>query len=139
MGLQENKAVYTRFIEEAFNHGNFSHLGELLTPDYQVHDTPPGTPPGAEAVKSIVAMFRSGFPDMHITLDELIAEGDTVAARATLRGTHRGEFMGLPATGRSVTVPSLTMVHLKGGKITESWVKNDVAALMRQLQPEPAR
>lgn len=81
-------------------------------------------------------MFRGAFPDLHITLDEVIAEGDFVAGRSTARGTHRGEFMGMQSTGKSISMPTLTMVRLRDGKIAESWVKNDVTALMRQLGAE---
>ena len=83
-----------------------------------------------------MTMFRGAFPDLVITLDEVIAEGDFVAARSTSRGTHRGDFMGMKPTGRSMTMPTLTMVRLRDGKIAESWVKNDIAALMRQIGAE---
>jgi predicted ester cyclase len=78
-------------------------------------------------------MFRSAFPDLEIALDEVIAEGETVASRATLRGTHKGDFLGVPATGRSISVPSLTMVRIVEGRLVESRVKNDTALLMAQI------
>ncbi len=130
---ERNKAVYSHFIQQVFNEGNFDALDELLAPDYSIEEAPPGTAQGAEGVKQIVTMFRGAFPDLQITLDELVAEGDSVAARSTSRGTHRGAFMGLEPTGRSIVMPTLTLVHLRDGRLVASWVKNDVAALMRQL------
>jgi predicted ester cyclase len=78
-------------------------------------------------------MFRSAFPDLNISLDELVAEGDKVAARSTMRGTHRGAIFGIEPSGKAVEVPGLTMVTIRDGRLQESWVKNDVMALMSQL------
>jgi len=131
--LEANKQIYTRYIEEAFNRGNLSVLDELLDPDYVYRDAPPGTPEGPAAIRQVVTMFRTGFPDVEITLDQLVAEGDYVCARATTRGTHRGLIFGLEPTGNAVTMKGMTMVRIANGKIVESWVKNDVAGLMAQL------
>jgi predicted ester cyclase len=133
MAPQENKTVYRRFIQEVFNEAKFDNLSDLLAPSYEIKDAPPGTPPGAEGVRQVVTMFHAGFPDMQITLDEVIAEGDTVAARSTLKGTHRGEIFGLKPTGKQVTMTSLTLVHIVEGKLTASWVKNDTMSLLQQL------
>ncbi len=137
MGLQENKAVYKRFIEEVFNKADFSNLRQFLTDDYQIREAPPGTPPGADGVRAVVSMFRGAFPDLQITLDEVIAEGDAVCARSTMRGTHRGPFMGFQATGKNVAMSTLTLVHIRDGRLCDSMVKNDVQALMKQLGAEP--
>jgi predicted ester cyclase len=81
----------------------------------------------------VVSMFRAAFPDLHIAIDALVAEGDKVCARSTLRGTHRGEIFGIAGTGKGVTMTSLTMVRIRDGRLTESWVENDVTALVSQL------
>ncbi|HEY7466139.1 MAG TPA: ester cyclase [Dehalococcoidia bacterium] len=133
MTAATNKARYGEFIQAIFNEARFDRLGDFLAPSYAIQEAPPGTAPGGEGVRQVVTMFRTAFPDMTITLDEVIAEGDTVAALSTLRGTHRGEFMGVAPTGRAVSVTSLTMVQLEDGLLTKSWVKNDVAGLLRQL------
>ena len=133
MSTETSKAVYRQFIQTIFNEARFDKLGDFLAPGYRIQDAPPGTPPGGEGVKGVVEMFRGAFPDFEISLDEVIGEGDVVAARSTVRGTHRGEFMGLSPTGRSFAVTSLTMVRIVDGRLTESWVKNDVAAMMAQL------
>ena len=129
----DNKAVYRDFIQKVFNEGRLDLLDQFLAPGYVIQDSPPGTKAGAEGVRDVVTMFRSAFPDLEITLDEVIAEGETVASRATLRGTHKGDFLGVPATGRSISVPSLTMVRIVEGRLVESRVKNDTAVLMAQI------
>lgn len=133
MTIEQNKAVYRRFIQEVFNEGRLDALDSLLSPNYVLHDPPPGAPPGPQAVAAVVAMFRAAFPDLTIEIEELVAEGDQVCARATTRGTHRGTIFGLAATGRTVMMTGLTMVRIVDGRLVESWVKNDVAGLVRQL------
>jgi steroid delta-isomerase-like uncharacterized protein len=134
MTTDQNKALYRRYIEDAFNQGRLDVLDELLSPSYVFRDAPPGAPSGPESVKQVVTMFRTAFPDLHITLDELVAEGDKVCARATTRGTHRGTFMGIAATGKSVTMTGMTMVRIVDGRLVESWVKNDVMGLLATLR-----
>jgi steroid delta-isomerase-like uncharacterized protein len=130
---EQNKAVYRRFIQEVFNAGRLDLLDELLSPSYVYRDAPPGTPPGADGIKQVVTMFRAAFPDLAISIDEQVAEGDLVCSRTTLRGTQQGAIFGIPATGKAVTVPGLTMVRIVDGRLVESWVKNDVMSLMSQL------
>ena len=134
MTAAENKQRYADYIQAIFNEARFDELDGFLAQDYVIKDAPPGSAEGAAGIREIVTMFRSGFPDMVITLDEVIAEGDWVASKSTLRGTQTGEFLGVVPTGRPVSVSSLTMVRFRDGRLTESWVKNDVAAMMRQLQ-----
>ena len=133
---EENKVVYRRFIQEIFNEGRLERLNDLVSPSYTLRDAPPGTQSGPEAIRQIVLMFREGFPDLHITLEELVAEGKLVAARSTFRGTHHGTIFGLKPTGKKVSMPGLTMVHIVEGKLVESWVRNDVMGLMRQLESQ---
>ena len=134
MTAAENKRRYAEYIQAIFNEARFDELDGFLAANYAIKDAPPGSAPGAAGIREVVTMFRTGFPDLVITLDELIAEGDWVASKSTLRGTQQGEFLGVAPTGRSVTVTSLTMVKFRDGRLTESWVKNDVASLMAQLQ-----
>ena len=116
-----------------FNEGRPDDSTRSSRLDYVLHEPPPGAPPGPQAVAAVVAMFRAAFPDLTIEIDELVAEGDKVCARATTRGTHRGTIFGLAPTGKTVTMTGLTMVRIVDGRLVESWVKNDVAGLMRQL------
>jgi steroid delta-isomerase-like uncharacterized protein len=133
MSIEQNKAIYRRYIQEVFNEGRLEKLDELLSPDYVYHDAPLGTPPGAEGIKQVVTMFHTGFPDLNITIEDQIAEGDKVLSRATTRGTHKGTIFGIPATGNAVTMSGMTLVSIVDGRIVESWVANDVMGLMRQL------
>jgi predicted ester cyclase len=134
MTAAENKQRYADYIQAIFNEARFDELDGFLAPEYAIKDAPPGSAEGAAGIREVVTMFRTGFPDMVITLDEVIGEGDWVASKSTLRGTQTGEFFGVAPTGRPVSVSSLTMVRFRDGKLLESWVKNDVAAMMRQLQ-----
>jgi steroid delta-isomerase-like uncharacterized protein len=133
MVTDQNKAVYRRFIQEVFNEGRLDMLDEMLSQSYVYRDAPPGTPAGPEAIKQVVTMFRAAFPDLKITIEDLVSEGDKVCARLTTRGTHRGVLFGIPATGKAVTMTGLTMVRIADGRMVESWVKNDVMGLMSQL------
>jgi len=130
---EANKAVYRRFIEEGFNQGRLAALDEVLASTYVNHSAPPGVPSGAEGVKQIITLFRSAFPDFRIEIHEQVAEGDIVSSRATFRGTHRGPLFGIPATGRQVTMPGLSMVRVANGQIQEGWIQNDVLGLLQQL------
>lgn len=129
----DNKALYRRFIDEVFNQGKVEKIPEFLAPSYTLHDAPHGAPAGPEAVAGIVRMFRAAFPDLHITIEEQVAEGDSVCARTVTRGTHRGTIFGVTASGRTITVPGLIWVRIVGGKLTESTVKNDVLTLLKQI------
>ena len=131
--LDRNKAMYRRYIQQVFNEGRVDLLDDLLAPSYVFHEAPPGTLPGADGIKQVVSMFRAAFPDLEITIDDQIAEGDQVCSRATTRGTHQGEIFGIPATGKVVTMTGITIVRIVDGRITDSWVKNDVMGLMNQI------
>ena len=133
MSAEQNKDIYRRFIQEVFNEGRLERAAAYAGADYVVQESVPGTPAGVEGIRHSVAMFRAGFPDLHIALDTLIAEGEWIAARSTLRGTHKGTIMGIAPTGNAIAVTSLTMVRIVDAKLRESWVKTDMAALMTQL------
>jgi predicted ester cyclase len=139
MGIEQNKALYRQYIQEVFNEGRLDRLDELLSPSYVYRNAPPGTPPGAEAIRQVVTMFRTGFPDLHITIDDQVAEGDLVCTRATTRGTHNGTIFGIAPTGNVVTMTGFTQVRIVDGRVAESWVTNDVMGLMNQLHAGPQR
>lgn len=139
MLTHDNKAAYLRFVEEAFNEGRLDRLNEFVTPGFVAHDGPPGVPSGPAAVEHVITMFRSAFPALHVTVDEMVAEGDLVCVRTTLRGTQRGALFGVPPTGRSVTLRTMEMVRMQDGQLAESWVCSDVTGLMSQLGVVPGR
>jgi predicted ester cyclase len=126
-------------MEEVFNRGNISLVDELFAPDFVEHEElPPGIPPGREAVKQLPTMFRSAFPDFKVTIDDVIAEGDKVVVRSTWSGTHKGEFMGISPTGKSVSFGVFDTIRIAGGKFVEHWGQMDTIGMMQQLGVIPA-
>ena len=134
---ETNKALYRRFIQEVFNEGRLDALSSMLSKSYVLQDAPSDTVSGADGVRQAVTLFRTAFPDLAISIEELVAEGDAVCARSVLRGTHQGEFMGIAPTGRTVAVTSLTLVHVIDGHLTSSCVKTDLMTLFRQIGAWP--
>ena len=120
MSTEQNKALVRRLMEEVFNRGNISLVDELFAPDFVEHEElPPGIPAGSEGVKQMSTMFRSAFPDFKATIDDMIAEGDKVVVRGTWSGTHKGEFMGIPPTGKRVSIGVIDIIRIAGGKFVE--------------------
>jgi predicted ester cyclase len=138
--IEENKAVYTRFVEEVINGGNIDIVEELYTPDYHDHTAPPGAPPGLDAVRMIPKMFRGAFPDVRFTIEKLVGEGDLVASRVTGHGTQTGQFLAFPPSGKEATWTSLGFFRVRDGKIVEHWGAPDLLGLLIQIGviPPPA-
>ena len=133
MSAEENKAIMRRYFS-VFEQGNIDLLDELLAPDY-VNHTPatPDLPTGPEGVKGVVSMFRSGMPDLKVLIEDMIAEGDKVATRYTLEGTHEGELFGVPPTGQRLSIKSFTVEQVSDGKIRDHWRVSDNLDMMQQL------
>ena len=132
---ETNKTVSRRFFEEVFGKGNLNVLDEIIAKDH-VNSGPgtiPGLPNGPEGAKQFVNVYRNAFPDVHFTIDEQIAEGDKVVTRWTGHGTHKGELVGIPATGKSSTVTGIVVDRIANGKIFESWGIFDQFGMMQQL------
>lgn len=139
---EENKALYRRFVDEVINKKNLAVMDELMTPDYIEHDEmPPGMASGVEGMKQMLGMFFSAFPDMQTTTEDVIAEGDLVVGRHTTTGTHKGDFMGIPATGKSISIGEIHIVRIANGKGVEHWGQVDMMGMMQQLGvvPEPGQ
>lgn len=133
MGTQENKANATRFLEEVINRGNVGVIDELTAPNWVDHSTPPGVPPTIEGIKTWITMFRAAFPDLHYTLDDTITDGERVVQRVTAHGTMKGDFMGMPASGKSATWSEIHIIRFEGGKAAEHWGVVDQMAMLTQL------
>jgi len=139
MPTEQNKAIFRRMVEEIFNRGNMNLVDEFLAPDFiEREELPPGIPPGREGVKQMTIMFRSAFPDFKATIDDMIAEGDKVVVRMTWSGTHKGEFMGISPTGKSVSFGVIDIVRFSGDKFVEHWGMMDSTSMMQQLGAVPA-
>lgn len=138
MSTEENKALIRRVFEEVWNAGNLDLVDELYHPDYVRHNAAGGVPLGPAGERRHRAAFRAAFPDLHITAEDIIAEGDRVAVRYRWHATHQGEFLGIPATGRRMTLSGIAIHRVVGGKIKELWVVGDELGLMRQLGAIPS-
>ncbi len=131
---EENKAVVRRMIEELFNEGNLDATDEIIARDHSHHD--PAMPEeghGPEDFKQFVAAYRSAFPDLHVQIEDQVAEGDRVSTRWTVTGTHDGDLMGIPPTGRRITLPGMEISRISDGKIVETWEGYDSMLMMQQL------
>ena len=130
----EKRLVIERYFNQLFNQGQVELVPELLHPDY-VNGSPGSAdlPRGREGVAIVVKALRTAFPDLHYEIEDMVIGADAVAVRTTLRGTHRGDFFGLPPTGKSVEVSQMTIEHFKDGKIVAHHRVTDELALQRQL------
>jgi steroid delta-isomerase-like uncharacterized protein len=135
-GRAMNASVVQRFVDEVFNGGNMRIIRDLVAPDHVSH-LPNGDHYGPDGVRIDVEDFRRGFPDIHLTLDEVLTTEDRVVYRFTAVGTHEGPFMGLAATGRKVRVAGIAMDRLHEGRTVERWVQFDSAGLLAQLGSLP--
>ncbi|MBI1924864.1 ester cyclase, partial [Candidatus Poribacteria bacterium] len=131
---EANKALDRRVFEEVFNQGKLSVVNEIFSPNYLRHEPPnPEQVLGVEGFKQFVTAFLTGFPDLHLTMEEQIAEGGNVVPRFTFRGTHTGEFLGIPPTGKKVMITGISIHRFADGKLVESWTKIDQLGLLQQL------
>lgn len=138
MATRENAAIVQRVVD-AFNTGDWNAVDQLFAPDFVDHDrSRAGLPGGPEGVKIAWRMFRDAFPDLSGILDDVICEGDKVVVRGTMRGTHRGELMGIPPTGKQVTVTLIDINRVEDGKLVERWAETDMLGLLQQLGAVPA-
>ena len=137
MSTEQNKAALRRGYEEVFNKGNMAIVSEYMAPNYVLHGTSGLELKGPEAFVQYIAMMRTAFPDMRVTLENMVAEGDYVAHRGSLTGTHRGDLQGTAPTGKRVTVTWNTLSRFAGGKEVEAWHEVDMLALYQQLGVTP--
>ena len=139
MSAEENKAVVRRFLEGIFSQGNPDVVDELADPDFVVHD--PSSEAGdvdAQGVKESIAWSQNAFPELRVTIEDQVAEGDKVATRWRVSGTHQGEMMGAAPTGNQVTFAGTQTDYLSGGKIVESWSNWDTLGMLGQIGAVPA-
>ncbi len=137
MSVEEHKAIQRR-VYELFSSGNQEALEEVIAPDAVDRNAQPGLAPGLEGVRQTLGMFRAAFPDLRISAEDMLAEGDRVAARITATGTHRGEFQGLPPTGKQVTISGIEIVRIANGRVVERWGQFDNLGMLQQMGALPA-
>ena len=134
---EANKALTLRYWEEVANKGNLDLIEEICAPDYVCHEVDQDIR-GPEGVRQFISMLRAAFPDLHVTVEDVIAEGDKIVQRWTGRGTHQGELMGIPPTGNRVSVAGITISRFKDGKVSEEWEVYDMMGMMQQLGVIPS-
>jgi steroid delta-isomerase-like uncharacterized protein len=133
-----NKNILRRLIEEVWNKGNLPVADELLAPTYVNHE--PSTPDvgrGPESEKKRATLYRTAFPDFRLTIEDLTAEGETVTARWSCRGTHKGDLSGIAPTGKQFNISGISIARFASGKMVEGWVNWDALGLMQQLGVVP--
>ena len=134
---ERNKAVIRRFVEEVQNNKDFVVYDELNDPDFVNLSAPPGIPADRDGGKVYLQAFAAAYPDAHYTIDDMIAEGDRVVTKKTLIGTNTGEFAGMPATGKRVTLQFVDIMRVRDGKIVEHWLCLDQLSWLQQLGLAP--
>ena len=136
MSTEQNKTISRRFRAE-LDKGNWSVVEELVSPNFVLHV--PGSPPiNREGMMQVLKMFYGAFPDLHTTFEEFVAEGDKVALRFTLIGTHKGDFQGIAPTGKTVNIAASVVDRIVDGKLVEHWSLLDTMGMMQQLGVIPA-
>ena len=133
MANDPNKALLRRYIEAVWDNENPEALDEFLAPTYRRHRSPTSPPLNRDEQKTLLIGFRQAFPDVSINVEEMISEGDRIAFRSTMRGTHLGEFLGLEPTGKQVEFSLLDVMRIEDGKFVEQWGGPDIYDLLRQL------
>ena len=135
---EENKAIARREWEEIWNQGNLDVIDEICAPNYVGHFLPPGMPSGREGYKQLVTMYRAAFPDIQITIEDQIAQGDKVVTRWTSTGTHKGELMGVAATGNFGSITGISINRIVGGLIVEDWTEYDGVRMLQNIGALPS-
>ena len=124
--------INEHFYDEVFRHRNVSALDELLTDDFVEHIPVPGQDPGRQGAKDFIGQLLQAFPDLDLEIERQIVQGDTVAAVVRLEGTHQGEFLGVPPSGRKVSIKVMDMIRVRDGKLCDHWGLADFGGLMAQ-------
>jgi steroid delta-isomerase-like uncharacterized protein len=139
MSVEENKAAVRHFWEDHLNMGNATLCEKDFAPDAVNHDpSSPPVPPGPEGMTQLITLYRAAFPDLTATVEDMIAGGDKVAYRLTFRGTHQGELMGMPASGKQVTYTGIGIDKVVNGTIMEMWLNFDALGLLQQVGAVPS-
>jgi len=139
MTVADNKAVVCTFVEEVINQGRLDRADDLVVSEFVELDPLPGQRQGREGLKEIIGQMRTAFPDIHWIIEEMVAEDDKVVSRFTWSGTHHGEFLGIPATGRVVKVSGMVIDRLAAGKMADSRILMDTMSMMQQLGVLPMK
>ena len=140
MSVEQNKSIVRRWVEQGWNQGHYDLVDELYAADFVQHEPSSPIPVNSTAaLREYVTMFKTALPDLQLSIDDLLAEGDKVLWRFTAQGTHEAELMGIPATGRSTTVTGMVLFRLNNNRIVEVWVNVDTLTMLQQLGVIPTQ
>jgi steroid delta-isomerase-like uncharacterized protein len=126
------EVVARRWYEDVLSQGNLAVIDEIFSPDFVEHD-PRNPGQGLDGVRMLVMGYRSAFPDLRVTVEDMVGDGAKMAVRFTAAGTHQGAFLGIPPTGRAMQVGNIDILGFRGGKISEHWGEGDMLGLLQQL------
>ena len=130
----ENKEIVRSLYEEVWNKRRLELVDEIISPSHALHDPNlSGSAIGPEAYKRQVARFVTGFPDLRFSVEDTVAENDKIVVAWTISGTHKGEFMGIPATNKKISVDGITINHIVNGKIMDSYISYDALGMIQQM------
>lgn len=140
MSTEDNKTLSRRLFQEFWDQKNLAVADELMAANHVDHTpgSPPGLPPGPEGLKQFASVYFTAFPDLRITIEEMVAEGDKVVTRWATRATHKGDLMGIPPTGKQLTITGISIDRIAGGKIAETWTNFDALGMLQQVGVVPA-
>ena len=133
MSIEENKKIIQDMFDVFFNQGNLASADNFIAPDIIYHPFPHTFPAGPDGFRLVFKMLSTSFPDQHIAIDDIIAEGDKVVVRSTFSGTQTGPLMGFPPTGKHCTQSQISIFYLVNGKVSEYWFNADDLGMIRQL------
>jgi steroid delta-isomerase-like uncharacterized protein len=133
----DNKALVQKFYDDVVNGGKLDKLNDYIAEDFVEHEMMPGMAEGREGCRQFFSMIRTAFPDIKFKVEFMVAEGDKVVAYVTMSGTQKGEFMGMPAGGKSFSTPTVDIIRIADGKAVEHWGATDSMAMMQQLGATP--
>jgi steroid delta-isomerase-like uncharacterized protein len=131
--LEQTKALMRNYIEEAWNKGNLDFIDENFSSDFVAHGTFSRQPNNRVGVKSVITTIRNAIPDLHITIEDMLAEGDKVASRWVTKGTHKGGLMGSKPSGNRISVSETAVFRVKDGKVVEGWANRDDLGFLQQI------
>jgi len=135
---EKNLAAVRRFVDGYKSGGDESIADEILDPGFANRSTLPGVPPDAEGAKNLFRVMRGAFPDLHVTIEDMLCDGDEVVTRQTFSGTHLGTYLGVPGTGRRVAWGVIDILRLKEGRAIEHWSEANVLSLLEQIGGLPS-
>ncbi|MGI8577042.1 MAG: ester cyclase [Nocardioidaceae bacterium] len=133
MSREQNIATQERFGEEVVAGGNFDAVDELVAPDFVDHDPAPGQAPGPDGLKGFFATMRAGLPDLSVSVEQLVADDEYVTIAYRITGTHQGDLLGVPATGRSVDVRGVQIGKFRDSLLVERWGSSDQLGMLQQI------